>query len=55
MIGLISTLHLVQIFLQVFGMGPNLYTFRLWDIINYITAMTFLMAVERIYRKEKKH
>lgn len=53
-IGLISVLHIVQITSQLVFGGPVGYTFRLWDIINYLTGVLFLMVTHRLYKKEQK-
>lgn len=45
---------IIQVALQVWFGGPiEGFTFRAWDIINYLTAVFFLMAVDRIYKKER--
>lgn len=46
----LSILHVFQVIFQVWtnGIAP----FRVWDIINYTTAVLFLMLTHRIARKE---
>jgi hypothetical protein len=44
----ISALHIYQVVMQVFG--QNFAPFRVWDFINYLTAVFFLMVSHRIYK-----
>lgn len=49
----LSLLHVFQVLMQVIYGGPlGSFTFHVWDIINYITAVLFIMWVERIELKE---
>ena len=47
----ISFLHVFQVVMQM--LLENFASFRIWDIINYITAMLFLAMVHRMAKKEK--
>ena len=47
----ISSLHIFQVVMQL--LLENFANFRIWDIINYITAMLFLALVHRVAKKEK--
>ena len=52
---LISTLHIFQVLIQVIYGGPlGTMTFRIWDIVNFVTAFLFVMVTDRIELKEKK-
>lgn len=54
-ISILSGLHIFQVLIQVFIGGPIGWygiTFKLWDLINYLTAFLFLMGVERIKKRE---
>jgi len=48
---IISGLHIFQVVTQILSNG--FASFRIWDILNYITAMMFLAIVHRLARKEK--
>ena len=53
-IAIISLLHILQVSIQLIYGGPlGQITFRIWDFINYFTAILFLMGVERIQIREK--
>ena len=47
----LSLLHVYQVITQV--LLNNFASFRIWDIINYLTAMMFLAIVHRLAKKEK--
>lgn len=50
----ISVLHIIQVIIQVVVGGPiEGFTFRMWDAINYLTAILFIMGVERINIRER--
>lgn len=54
MIALLSVLHIVQVAIQIIVGGPiDGFTFRMWDFINYFTAIAFLYTAERTNKKEK--
>jgi hypothetical protein len=46
----ISSLHIFQVIYQVSTGGFAI--FRVWDIINYLTAILFLMMAHRLYKRE---
>jgi hypothetical protein len=46
----ISSLHLYQVVVQI--VGSDFASFRIWDIINYLTALLFLMTVHTLPRKK---
>ena len=48
----ISVLHIFQAVNQLIFGGPVFYTFRTWDLINFLTAVLFIMTAERVYKKE---
>lgn len=48
----ISTLQIYQVCTQL--MTGSFAQFRIWDLINYMTAVFFLMAVHRMAKREKK-
>lgn len=50
----IAFFHIVQVIMQLIVGQSTVYSMRLWDMINYVTAVLFLMAAHRIYKKEKK-
>lgn len=52
-IAVISLLHVFQTASQLYFGGPVWYTFRMWDIINYLTGAFMFMIVRRIYNKER--
>lgn len=54
-ISVVSLLHIFQTVVQLTAGGPVFFTFRVWDFINFLTAVLFIMTAERIYRKEKKY
>lgn len=47
----LSLLHIYQVIIQT--TLHDFASFRVWDIINYFTAMFFLMIVHRLSKKEK--
>ena len=47
----ISGMQIFQVVMQM--LLENFASFRIWDIINYITAMLFLAMVHRMAKKEK--
>tara|TARA_R100001086_G_C11848217_1_gene261030 strand:- start:19311 stop:19619 length:309 start_codon:yes stop_codon:yes gene_type:complete len=50
----LSLLHVFQVAMQLIFGGPlGTFTFRMWDFINYITAILFLFTAERVNKKEK--
>lgn len=54
MIAAISLLQVYQVCSQLYFGGPvGTVTFRIWDLINYITAAFMLMTAERIHKREK--
>lgn len=53
-IAFISLLQIYQVISQLVYGGPiGVVTFRIWDLINYITAAFMLMATQRIHKREK--
>lgn len=53
-IAVISLLQIVQVGSQLLYGGPvGVVTFRIWDLINYITAAFMLMATQRIHKRER--
>lgn len=48
----ISSLHIFQVAEQL--LTNHAANFRIWDIINYLTAVFFLMVCHRIAKREKK-
>jgi len=54
-ISVVSFLHIFQTIVQLTVGGPVFFTFRTWDLINFLTAVLFIMTAERIYRKEKNY
>ena len=46
----LSALHIFQVDHQLFSGGPSLFTIRLWDFINYLTAVLFLIGAHRVYQ-----
>ena len=47
----ISGMQIFQVVMQM--LLENFASFRIWDIINYLTAMLFLAMVHRMVKKEK--
>jgi len=47
----ISGMQIFQVVMQM--LLENFASFRIWDIINYLTAMLFLAMVHRMAKKEK--
>jgi len=47
----ISSLHIFQVIFQTLTFGPA--PFRIWDFINYLTGILFLMIAHRTIIREK--
>ena len=47
----LSLAHIYQVVVQL--TLHDFASFRVWDIMNYMTAMLFLMLVHRLAKKEK--
>lgn len=54
-IALVSAMHIIQVVTQVHFNGPMWWTFRVWDIANYLTGVLMLMAAQRLYKRERHH
>lgn len=54
-ISVICVLHIVQVMSQLYFGGPVSWTFRTWDIINYITSVLLLMFAQRLHSREKNN